>query len=107
MTRQCVNEELAFYLGGMMRLLVASPEFTRAWPVGDSHHENLSLPHKFRAPFLINRPGLRLHSRKGINRSVKIAGEVSGRLGVHIESRSAILFDRHQSGERRLFQPLQ
>ncbi|MCE3242523.1 MAG: hypothetical protein K0Q83_3030 [Deltaproteobacteria bacterium] len=30
MAGQCVNEELAFYLGGMMRLLVASPEFTRA-----------------------------------------------------------------------------
>ncbi|MCE3242522.1 MAG: hypothetical protein K0Q83_3029, partial [Deltaproteobacteria bacterium] len=56
-------------------------------PVGDSHHESSELPDKFRTlPYQPS--GLRLHSRKGINRSVKIAGEVSGRLGVHIESRS-------------------
>ncbi len=56
---------------------------------------------------IISRLGFRLHSRKRINRRVKIAGEVSGRLGVHIESGSAILLDRHQSRKRRLFEPIQ
>ena len=40
-------------------------------------------------------PALRLHSRKCINGGVQIAGKVIGCLGVHIESRSAILLDRH------------